>query len=183
MKYHEPAQGTYESGLTARLMYNQVDSLIRRHTTKEDIERTREKFGNLLFWGKLWDKPEIRSELEEFVMSYLTENLQPPLPGFEEIFVREGSDVEINKEKLGLYTTRLEEEYGSRDQANVAVSELFDRIKKRGKRLHEETHKMIYLKKGKKLIMDNAHDAFAQIFFIYFSMDAEMRRIEIALQS
>ena len=44
MKYCPPTQGPYESGLTAKLMYNIVDSLIKKSITQEkDSQTSREK--------------------------------------------------------------------------------------------------------------------------------------------
>jgi len=168
MKYHTPTQGSYESGLTAKLMYNLVDSLIKKHITQEDIKRTDEKY-NAHSPEKLWEKPEITGELEEFVMSYLIDDLQPPLPGFEQIFTRDETHSSV-EENLADYLGKLKQHYGTMTEAHNAFSELSNKIRKRGEKLYEECHNIHSLKKGKELIKVNAEDAFGHIWFLYHSI-------------
>ncbi|MEK6948860.1 MAG: hypothetical protein AABX34_01470 [Nanoarchaeota archaeon] len=181
MKYIPPKQGTYESGLTAKLMYNLVDGLIKKHITPEAVKRIDEHYGSPSP-AKLWEKPEIRSELEEFVISYLLDNLQPPLPGFEDVFKREGGRVKIEAGNLENYVGRLEQEYSSRDEAHRIIFELFGKVKKRGERLYGEIDK-IYNVKGKQLIQHNARDAFGHIAAIYSFIELDIREIGIPHQS
>ena len=176
MKYQAPAQGHYESGLTAKLMYDQVKNLIKNHATFEDGKRLRNEPS--LGLGKLWDKPKIRSELEEFIASYLLDDLQTPLPNFGEIFIREGSLITIKEENLENYIARLEQQYNSRGEIYKIISGLFDQIKKRKKRLYEEIDKIGNLKEN-QLVKMNARDSFAHISMIYELLELEMEKTGI----
>ena len=160
MKYYVPKQGPYESGLTAKLMCSIVDGLIKKHVTNEYVERLRNARGFGL--DKLWTKPAIRSELEEFVRSYSFTDLKVPLPGFDDVF--SGGSVGKNLES---YMAKLEKGYGSRDEAKRHITPPLEELKKRGDMLYREIVKISHLKKGKSLIKNNAHDAFAHLSVIY----------------
>ena len=160
MKYRPPPQGQYESGLTAGLMCSIADSLIKAHITPEDAKRTDEKYGKPSP-ENLWEKPEIRSELEEFVNSYLFDGLQTPISGFGEVFK---GNLQAKKEHLEDYTSALEQHYCSRSEASSKISELFKELKKRGNRLYREIHEINNLE-GERPSMNNASEAFGQIAF------------------
>lgn len=180
MKYQAPTQGHYESGLIAKLMYNIVDSLIKKRITQEDIGITNKKY-HADSPEKLWEKPEIKSELEDFIMSYLFTNLNEPLPGFEEIFKGDKMTQEPN---LEAYRSNLEQYYGSTDKAHEAIYGLSDKIIKRGERLGIEAHKIRSLKKGKQLIINNAADAFGQLVTgIYGHIDLTLNNFRNQIQS
>lgn len=171
MKYTPPQTGAYESNLTARLLYDSVDRLIRdeiinKGTVKEDIARSREKSGGVFPLGKLWDKPEIRRPLEEFVQSYFFTGLQEPLLGFAEIF-QEGNREKRN-EKLMSYVGRLRQEYGIEYNAIGEAVRLLRELKKRGDAFFAEVKKIKDLD-GLKLVKYNAIDTFGQIFSPFYN--------------
>jgi len=173
MKYKAPEEGSYESGLTAKLLYDTVGSLINPLPAREDIEVMIEE-GALLNEEKLWDKPGIKNELEEFVLSYLFDDSQPPLPTkFEGIFKGDRTDF---FDGLVDYFGCLVDDHGSRDKAYESVFILSSQLEKRGERLHDETHNINGLKED-ELIKQNAIDAFGQLYAIYEIAQLSMKRV------
>ena len=163
MKYYAPHKGEYDSGLTAKLMYNIVDGLIKRHVTVEDRDRLIKT--PRLGLEKLWDKPTIRSELEEFLTSYLTTGLDPSLGGFEGIFSR---DKEIRANSLQHYRSKLEQEYGSTEEATTKLRELVGELENRLKKLKKTILYDLSLFRAKnKLIQRNVADSFSQLAISY----------------
>lgn len=170
MKYNPPS---YESGLTAKVLVDSVDELVREHiirkgTVKHDVYKLRQ-IG--LDPGKLWHKPEIRRELEEFVKSYFFDNLGG-LPEFAEIFAKEHSG-EQRKLNLARYIGRLSQEHGAGYDSIGDVSGLLNELRRRG------VHFLGELEKTKKvdglmLIKGITRDAFGHLLIIY-------NRVELAL--
>jgi len=190
MKYQRPAQGPYESGLTAKLLYDNVSSLIKPLPTSEEIRVMIEE-GKLVAENKLWNTPERRPEIEEFNISFLfddlqaalPDDLQPPLPGFEEIFkIIDGAIIGVEVENLENYRDNLEQHYGSRDKAHNTISGLLGELEKRGDILYDQTIQIRYLRKVNNLIRDNATDAFYQITN-YSGIQIAIEEFEILTQS
>ena len=156
MKYIPPRTGHYESGLTAKLLYAIVDGLIKEHVTSSDIERLRQTTS--LGLSKLWDKPEIRRRLEEFVQSYL---FTDPVHGFQEV-VNE-RDASTRNHNLQAYIAALEQHYGSRETAYKEASRLFVELEKRGNKFMSELYNVPKLKRP-DIIKTNTNDSFGHIF-------------------
>ena len=156
MKYIPPRTGHYESGLTAKLLYAIVDGLIKEHVTSSDIERLRQTPSLGLI--KLWDKPEIRGRLEEFVQSYL---FTDPVHGFQEV-VNE-RDASTRNHNLQAYFAAPEKHYGSRETAYKESSRLFGELEKRGTKFMTELNNVTQLKRP-NIIKTNTNDSFGHIF-------------------
>jgi hypothetical protein len=164
MKYIRPSEVSYESGLTAKLLCDNVGSLIKPLPTKEEIIAMVEG-KTLLREEKLWDTPERRPELEEFTRSYLFSDLNPPLPGFEDVFV--GNDMTTFQDNWNAYKGRLMEHYHSEtSEVDKAISALRDEVKKRGDRLHDEIFKINDLEED-EVLKNTAVDAFGQLHLAY----------------
>lgn len=179
MKYQPPAQGAYESGLTAEALYKTIGGLLKAHFTPDEIEASRAK--PAIERANLWRKAEIRSELEEFVKTYFFGNLELPLPGFEEMLpaslgeiimptetaVESGPRILKNsKEKLDGYIDQLGLYYSSRDAACEAISKELGKIVGYKDRLYEETKRVKSLERD-ELIKENTNEAFGQMSNIY----------------
>ena len=160
MKYVPTTNQPYEAPLTAKLMYSLVDGLIKKHTTGDDIKNLQGVS------NKLWTKPAIRSELEEFIASYFFTDLKEPLPDFKDII---SSHTETRKRNLENYVGRLEQEYGSKSKAKEEIARLLAELKKRGDHLYSEIKKIREVK-GKDLIKANAKDSFPHVASIYSMM-------------
>lgn len=176
MKY-SPITGTdYESGLTAKAMYDLADSLLVKYATREDALRLKREptFGT----EKLWMIPGMRSELEEFLTSYFFSDLDPCIGGFEGIVMRphnlpeKASEMKKQQAKeLEDYVQKAEGQYGSREAAKQAVYEVFQKLEKRWNRLLEQIPYLMGMK-GKNLRKMVAKDAFNNLSMgIYFWAD------------
>lgn len=179
MKYHVPKQGQYESGLTAKLMYSIAGGLIKKHATSNDIQRLREtpEMGS----GKLWMKPEIRSELDDFVDSYFFTDLREPLPGFRHV-VMEGN-AQVRRSKLEGYVAQLGQQYGSPEQGRAQTARLLNELEKRYDRACAETQKLKKLSGSNQLIKDNASDGFGHVFAKYGMIYLVIAELEKLIQS
>ncbi len=198
MKYQPPTEGPYESGLTARLMYDEVDTLINRHISADDIAKARSAISENPYDFNsinLWRKPRIKRELEEFVRSYFFSEFYEQLPDFEEVFIEDNirqEEVTENelliieekqKKRLETYVTVLEQEYGSRDEAYKVISEAFGKILKHKDKIFEIQSQVDNID-GDLLIKGNAIEAFAHIpTIIYGNIDFAMRYVGIKPQS
>ena len=163
MEYTPPP---YESGLTAKLLYDNVEHLLRQRIAREGSHKLKE---TPLGLGKLWDEPSIRKELEEFVQSYFFTDVKPSL---KDILTEQ--DAGVRNRSFADYVGMLEKEYGSRDRAHEEVVGLLKEINKRGVRFFKEVFK-IDDETGLNLTKINAKDAFGQI---YTPLNG---RVEIAL--
>jgi len=175
MKYQVPKKGPYESGLTARLMYHTVDELIKKHIVPEDFKAIRKKYGSLED-GKLWEKTEIKSELEEFLESYFFNDLNPPA-GFEGILSK-GIKYVMN---LDGYMPDLERIYGSVDEAKKHVSQVFTKLESRLSQILGELNK-IESTDG-ELIERNVRDAFGHLLQIYMYIEVLSENLDKYNQS
>ena len=172
MKYHKPVQGDYESWLTPRLMYNIVNNLIKEHVTREDVKKLRSD--PRMGLEKFWDKQPIRGELEEFVDSYFFTDLAAPLQGFEEIFK---GDILTRREKFSSYMAQLEQQYGSKEEANKRITLPLSELKKRGDKLYGELLKINELKGVIPVIRSNTRDAFGTLSTIYGLVQLVMQEV------
>jgi len=199
MKYHAPTQGPYEEGLTTQMMYDVVETLINRHFSPPDIDNAKKILSkDRLDYNSsnLWKKPEIRSELEEFVESYFFSELDRQLPGFREVFIRNYEKQEnetLNdfskrmiakqKERLGSYIDLLEQEYGSREEAYKIISDEFNKLIMHKDKMVKEGNRFKEIDRD-ILIGDNANEAYKHILSIFYGrLENAMHDVGIKPQS
>ena len=129
----------------------------------------------------------VRGELEEYVASFFSGDLQLPepnsqenttLPDFKNVFVKTNGRLKIEEEKLHDYIDGLKQCYSSEDESNGAVLGLFDRLSTRRDKIFKETNEIDTLD-GEYEIKRNARYAFAHIVMIYYSI--QFVRAELGL--
>ena len=162
MKYHAPNERAYETGLSAKLMYSIADRLIKQNATNSDIQRLQDS-------GKIWMKPEIRGELDDFVDSYFFTDLKEPFLGIKQIILE--TDPQARRSKLVEYAAQLGQQYGSPEQGRAQTARVLNKLKERYDRACAETQKLKKLRGVKQLIKDNASDGFSHVFVRYGRID------------
>ena len=160
MKYVPPQNGPYESGLTARLMYDAVDNLVRKHATAQDFEKTRTSGLGL---KELWGRQPILGELEGLVNSYLFDNIGGDIGNFGRI---EGKTAEERYKNLHKYVEELKIKYHASHESKRKFQADFAEFNRRGQRLQKELRKIKDLK-GDQLIKKIAYDSFSNISMVY----------------
>ena len=155
MKYTPPEKGPYESGITARSLFDTVDSLLREHVTPEFKARIEEKYEPGT--EKQWEHPDVTRELSEFVESYFFQNLGVPEEGLDDLFIKHNDKEQEFKKYIG----SLVEIYGSEDEAYNAFSALVETLLERRKKLRNEIFEIRNLEDEDSLIIETAVDAYA----------------------
>jgi len=156
MRYEKPTDGKpYESNLTAKLLHNAVESLVNKYGAEKEAQGIEDSLGP----EKLWMIPEVRQELVEFTKDYFLSNLNPPLPGFQDIFTGNFSQQEMQLED---YMRRLDDVGGSRETSQKLVAETFKTMETRATKLDDELNNIKYIR-DLSLNLIRSRDAFAHL--------------------
>ena len=169
MKYQPPTEMKYEDGLTARVLYNTMESLLESYAEKVAAARKQDgkqglfaKYGDL--FGKEWEAGEVRSELEEFVQSYFFGGIETKLPGFKERFER------ITKNPMTVlkeYLNQLDKSYVSSPEGQEQLKSLQDLLNHRYSIFKGQLEGLKSLENADETVLENAKDAFAALFLPY----------------
>jgi hypothetical protein len=184
MLYERPEHGNYSDNMTAQSMTDGLTALILERNPGTSIEKL--VYQDSVDWViKLWDNDQVKDELGEYLFSFLTGDLDLPVPGIEGIFEKDRSgNTRINGQKLDCYIKLLGKHYGHKAEAvNDAVSRAFEEIKSRIGRVYEEIRN-IADPKDDDTMKRIARDAYGHIaMFTYSMVELYISRIELDMEA
>lgn len=180
MKYQSPKEGKYEDGLTARVLYDTVGSLLESYAENVATARKKDKtqglfakYGDGDLFGKEWQTDEVRSQLEEFVQNYFFSGIETTLPGFRERFERTTKNP---VRELKDYINQLDKSYVSSPEGSKQLEGLRDLLNNRYSIFKEQLEGLRSLENVDDKVLENVKDAFA-ILLLPYSLIANFFKI------
>lgn len=87
MKYQPPTEGKYEDSLTARLLYDTMNALLKTYVHEPQRKAILKKYKSVNFQptvNKLWETESVRGNLDTFVNDYFFLDLEQRIPWLRE---------------------------------------------------------------------------------------------------
>lgn len=181
MKYEPLAIGNYISGLTARLMYDKASPLMPQDTKLAHDISVAQNFARLVGFQderKIWDTPLVRSELEEFLSSYLFTGINGYLDGFTGFGDIISSKLQRTMTQFDDYMERLTSQYSSKEEAKRVIAPSLYEIKRRSDQLETEIRKIHSLPDVDKSTQRIIGDAFSNLGTICAVVNLVIKRFE-----